>query len=63
MPTIQPQGENLRKAIRWVAEETLHNPSCTRKILISEACLQFNLTPVESEFLFRHDWTSPAGQS
>lgn len=63
MATIQPQGDNLRKAIRWVAEETIHTPSRTRKALMADACVKFNLTPMESEFLFRHDWTCPPEKS
>lgn len=58
MSTIQPEGENLRKAIRWIAEETHDSPSRTRKALVADACLKFNLTPMESEFLLRHDWTA-----
>ncbi|MDL2268713.1 hypothetical protein LJC71_04230 [Desulfosarcina sp. OttesenSCG-928-A07] len=59
MTTIQPEGENLRKAVRWVAEEMLNQPAGNRKTLVAQACLKFNLTPVQSDFLFRNPEAAP----
>lgn len=51
MTTIQPEGENLRKAVRWISEEQKADTAKTRQKLIEEACLTFNLTPMEAEYL------------
>ena len=53
MTTIQPEGENLRKAVQWISAEEKAGSSKSRQALIDEACLQFNLTPMESEYLAR----------
>ncbi|MGD9308179.1 MAG: hypothetical protein PVG51_03520 [Desulfosarcina sp.] len=51
--TIQPEGENLRKAVKWIAEEEKAGSSKSRQELQEAACLRFNLTPMESEYLAR----------
>ena len=51
--TIQPKGEDLRKAVKWVSEERKYNPEKELKALIEEACLKFNLSPVDADFLLR----------
>ena len=53
MTTIQPEGERLRKAVKWIAEEKRSGSSKTRRELMQEASLTFNLTPVEAEYLSR----------
>lgn len=51
MPTIIPEGEQLRKAVKWIAEEQKAGTTKTRQKLMDEACLMFNLTPMEAEYL------------
>ena len=51
--TIQPKGEDLRKAVKWVSEERKYNPEKELKALIEKACLKFNLSPVDADFLLR----------
>lgn len=51
--TIQPEGESLRKAVKWIAEEEKAGSSKSRQELMQAACLQFNLTPMEAEYLAR----------
>ena len=51
--TIQPKGENLRKAVKWVSGERKYNPEKELKALIEEACLKFNLSPMDADFLLR----------
>ena len=53
MTTIQPEGENLRKAVKWIAEEQKAGSAKTRQQLMEKASLIFNLTPVEAEYLAR----------
>ena len=51
--TIQPEGEDLRKATRWISDERLHNPEATLRHLIEQACVKFDLSPKDAEFLIR----------
>jgi len=53
MPTIMPQGENVRKAVKWISEERQSGSGRKLPGLIEEAAVKFNLSPVESESLFR----------
>lgn len=50
--SIQPKGEDLRKAVRWISEELQFRKDVKLSNLIEEACLKFNLSPADSEFLF-----------
>ncbi|MEX2525016.1 MAG: hypothetical protein WD750_08665 [Gammaproteobacteria bacterium] len=43
-----PEGENLRRAVRWLSE---HAP--VTSATINDAGLRFDLTPSEEEFLLR----------
>ena len=51
MSTIQPQGEDLRKAVKWLSEERQYNPGRKLRSIIDEACLRFNLSPVDAAYL------------
>ena len=53
MTTIQPEGDSLRKAVKWIAEEQKAGATKTRRQLMDEACLKFNLNPMEAEYLTR----------
>ena len=48
---IQPEGEHLRKAVKWISEERKYGPQTKISKLIEEACLKFNLSPMEAEYL------------
>jgi len=52
--SIQPKGEDLRKAVKWVSDERQFNPAKESKTLIEEACIKFDLSPKDAEFLLRH---------
>ena len=47
----KPQGERIRKAIKWLSESQLNEPHKERLALIREAGIRFNLTPKECIFL------------
>jgi hypothetical protein len=51
--SIQPEGEDLRKATKWVSEERKYNPAKSIKELAEEACLKFDLSPKDADFLYR----------
>jgi len=47
--TILPDGEDLRRALRWISEKGSHSLS-----VIEEASIRFDLSPADSSFLIRH---------
>lgn len=49
--TIQPKGEKLRQAVRWISEEQQERKEKGVRKLIREAALRFNLSPREEEYL------------
>jgi hypothetical protein len=49
--SILPEGEQLRKAIKWISDMRLENPKAGLIGLIENACLKFDLTPKDSEVL------------
>ena len=51
MATIQPKGENLRNAVKWISEERQYTPDRNYQSLIEEACLKFNLSPMDAQYL------------
>lgn len=48
---IMPEGDGIRRALRWLSERRLEDPAAPRMRLIDEAAQRFDLTPVEVEFL------------
>jgi hypothetical protein len=50
MTTVQPEGENLRKAVKWISEERKYNPGQKFSALIEKACLKFDLSPMDAEY-------------
>ena len=53
MTTIQPESENLRKAVKWISDERQYGPNKKTSKLIEEACFKFNLSPADAEYLAR----------
>jgi hypothetical protein len=53
MTTVQPVGEDLRKAVKWISEERKFNPEAQTSKLIEEACLKFDLSPMDAEYLLK----------
>jgi hypothetical protein len=51
MATIQPKGEKVRQAVKWIAETRLGDESHPIGELIEKAAGQFNLSPKDEEFL------------
>ena len=49
--SILPEGEQLKKAIKWISVERLDNPGASLFKLIEEASLKFDLPPKDEEFL------------
>jgi hypothetical protein len=51
MSTIQPKGENVRNAVKWISENRLEDEGRPISVLIQKASLRFNLSPKEEDFL------------
>ncbi len=51
MATIQPKGEKIRQAVKWISSERLEDENRSIPMLIQDAALRFNLSPKEEEFL------------
>jgi len=52
--SIIPAGEQLRRAVKWISDERRERPGLPLITLIEKACLKFDLTPKDGEFLTRH---------
>jgi hypothetical protein len=53
MSEIQPQGEDLRKAVKWVSDRRQDEDCPPLFKLVEQACMKFNLSPSDAEFLQR----------
>ncbi|MBN2061035.1 MAG: hypothetical protein JW882_11540 [Deltaproteobacteria bacterium] len=51
MATIMPEGENIKKALKWISGELQEDEGKTILCLIQAAALRFNLSPKDEEFL------------
>ncbi len=51
MATIQPKGEKIRQAVKWISAEVQDDPNRPLVKLVQEACRKFNLSPLEEEYL------------
>lgn len=51
MSTIMPQGESMRKAIKWISDQIQTNENSNISNLINEASIRFDLSPNEGSFL------------
>jgi hypothetical protein len=49
--SILPEGEQLRRAVKWISDERVDNPGVSLSTLIGQACLKFDLPPNDAEFL------------
>jgi len=49
--TIMPQGEEIRKAVKWISDMRQTEPARDPRKLVEQACLKFNLSPLEAEYL------------
>lgn len=52
MSTIMPEGELLRKAVKWISECRKEGKASLSQ-LVDEAAVRFNLGPLETENLLK----------
>jgi hypothetical protein len=53
MPTVMPEGAALRKAVQWISKMREEGSPAALLMLIEQACIRFNLSPKDGEFLNR----------
>ncbi len=53
MHDLLPEGEELRRAVKWIASHLQENPDSLIMPLVNEAIFRFDLDPLDSEFLIR----------
>lgn len=53
--SVQPSGDHLRNAVKWISEERKANPDKPFNKVINEAGAKFNLSPADMETLARAD--------
>ncbi len=51
MTTIQPKGEKIRQAIKWISEKLQEDEKSPVSTLIQEVGQLYNLSPKDEEFL------------
>jgi hypothetical protein len=51
MTTVMPEGEALRRAVKWISAELDENKGKSVQKLINEAVTRFDLSPKDTEFL------------
>jgi len=52
--SIFPDGEDLRKAVKWISDEKTMNPDTNLNDLVYKACKKFDLSPKDADFLLRN---------
>ena len=50
---IQPEGEDLRKAVKWISSQRENDPDKALAALVEAAGLRFNLSPKDETFLMK----------
>ena len=51
MNSVMPEGEAIRRAVRWISYELEEDPKRPVQKLVNEAVQRFDLSPKEAEFL------------
>ncbi len=51
MATIVPEGEDVKRAIKWISARREEAPETPLHRLIEEAAFKFDLSPLDQEFL------------
>ena len=51
MNELLPDGEDLRRAVKWISGNLQENPDQSVHPLVREAIFKFDLSPRDAEFL------------
>ncbi len=61
MTDILPEGEDLRRAIKWVSGSLQERPGKPLQPIVQEAVFKFDLSPKDAEFLIGFFRRHPGG--
>jgi hypothetical protein len=55
MSELTPQGENVRKAVKWISDKRQYEPETSGPLrsLVEQASRKFDLSPKDQDFIFR----------
>jgi hypothetical protein len=51
--SILPEGEHLRRAMRWLSDNRLTRTNVSPLQLVGEAAVRFDLSPLEEDWMLR----------
>lgn len=51
MKGLLPEGEDLRRAVKWISDSLKENPERPIQPLVQEAIFKFNISPRDADFL------------
>lgn len=51
MTTVMPEGDAIRRAVKWISAHLEEKPGLSSQKLVQDAVLRFDLSPKEAEFL------------
>jgi len=51
MHELLPEGEDLRRAVKWISGNLQENPGQPVQPLVQEAIFKFDLSPRDADFL------------
>ncbi len=51
MHDLLPEGEELRRAVKWVSRNLKEHPDRSAMTFVQEAIFKFDLSPLDAEFL------------
>ena len=51
--SLQPKGDPIRKALKWISEERQYGEVTNLNRLVEQAAVKFNLNPKDTEYLLR----------
>ncbi len=53
MATIMPEGEDIKKAVKWISAQLEENNTDPLAMMIEDAVFKFDLSPKDADFLTR----------
>ena len=59
---MMPEGENVRRAIRWISLHLASDPDQGLWELINQATTQFDLNPMQAERMIHFFKSNPDGE-
>lgn len=63
MTNVMPEGDAIRKAVRWISAELEEDPKRPLQKLVNDAVNRFDLSPKEAEFLIEFYRKGKTGES